>query len=176
MRKLSLKELNRLSNEEFKTIAKIPIVVVLDNIRSALNVGSVFRTSDAFALQGVYLCGITAQPPHREILKTAIGASQSVDWWYYESSLDCIQYLRKENYQILGVEQTDASVALQDFRIDTNQKYAVILGNEVKGVGDELIPLLDTCLEIPQFGTKHSLNVSVCTGIVLWDLVKQFRF
>ena len=173
MRKLSLKELNRLSVSEYKAADKTPIVVVLDNIRSALNVGSVFRTADAFALEGVRLCGITAQPPHREITKTAIGASQSVDWQYVENVVDAVQQLKDEGYQILGVEQTDSSVMLHDFSIETNQKYAIVVGNEVKGVHKDVLPLLDACLEIPQFGTKHSLNVSVCTGMVLWEMVRK---
>lgn len=175
MRKRSLKELNRLNLKEYKDLPKTKIVVVLDNIRSALNVGSVFRTADAFALEAVYLCGITAQPPHREILKTAIGASQSVDWQYFEKVEDAVLQLKDAGYQILGVEQTDNSVWLQDFEVESAQKYAVVVGNEVKGVHEQVLPLLDTCLEIPQFGTKHSLNVSVCTGMVLWELVRKMK-
>ncbi len=176
MRKLSLKELNRIDIPSFKQIEKVPIVVVLDNIRSALNVGSVFRTADAFALEKVMLCGITAKPPHKEILKTAIGASQSVDWEYHEDVVQAVSNLKEQNYQIVGVEQTDQTVALQDFHFQKGEKYALILGNEVKGLHENLLPLLDVCLEIPQFGTKHSLNVSVCTGIVLWEGLRQLKF
>lgn len=174
MKKLSLKELNRVSVEEFKEQAKTPFVIVLDNVRSALNVGSVFRTSDAFTLEKVYLCGITATPPHREILKTAIGATESVEWEYQKDTLTVIQDLKSEGYIILGVEQADQSTMLQDFSIERNKKYAIVMGNEVKGVSDKVMEQLDICLEIPQFGTKHSLNVSVCTGIIIWDLFKQY--
>ncbi len=168
MRKLSLKELNRISVEAFKQQPKTPVVLVLDNIRSALNVGSTFRTADAFALQHIYLCGITAQPPHREILKTAIGATDSVDWTYYPETVTAIQSLREEGFQVIGVEQAEGSTMLQDFTIDPNQQYALIFGNEVTGVTDKVMALLDACIEIPQFGTKHSLNIAVSLGIVVW--------
>ncbi|MEL7118839.1 MAG: RNA methyltransferase [Bacteroidota bacterium] len=173
MRKLSLKELNRISITEFKEKPKYPVVIVLDNIRSALNVGSAFRTADAFALEKLFLCGITASPPHREILKTAIGASESVNWKKYEDTVTAVKELKAEGYTILGVEQVDERTWLQDFHAKKNEKYAVVFGNEVKGISDEVLPLLDYCLEIPQFGTKHSLNVSVSVGIAVWDLVKE---
>ncbi|MGB0984580.1 MAG: RNA methyltransferase [Saprospiraceae bacterium] len=176
MEKLSLKDLNRLSVQDFKTTQKAPFVIVLDNVRSALNVGSVFRTSDAFALEKIYLCGITAKPPHREILKTAIGATESMDWAYHGSTVEVIENLKAQGYVILGVEQAKKSVALQDFKVEEGKKYAIVMGNEVKGVSKEVMQLLDFCLEIPQFGTKHSLNVSVCTGVIVWDLFKQYKY
>ena len=175
MRKLSLKELNRVSPTEFKSQEKTPLVIVLDNVRSGLNVGSAFRTGDAFACASVYLCGITAQPPHREILKTAIGATESMDWQYFEKTTDAIQYLRKQGYTILAIEQAEGSVQLQDFEVDTNGKYAVVFGNEVKGVGEEVMQVIDACIEVPQFGTKHSLNISVCVGVVCWDIFRKIR-
>lgn len=176
MRKLSLKELNRVSVKTFKQQKKAPFVIVLDNVRSALNVGSVFRTSDAFGIEKVYLCGITAKPPHKEILKTAIGATQSVDWEYNSSTVAVVKKLREEGYIILGVEQVEESVFLQDYQVETDKKYAIVMGNEVKGVSNEVMNVLDTCLEVPQYGTKHSLNIAVCTGVVLWDLFKQYKF
>ncbi len=176
MRKLSLKELNRLSNKEFKSKEKHPIVIILDNVRSALNVGSAFRTADAFALEHIFLCGITAKPPHREILKTAIGASQTVDWTYYENVLEAVKDCKAKGYEILGAEQTDKSTLLQDYKLDKEKKYAIVMGNEVKGISDEILPYLDTCLEIPQFGTKHSLNVSVATGIIVWDIFSKLKY
>lgn len=175
MRKLSLKELNRVSPTEFKSQEKTPLVIVLDNVRSGLNVGSAFRTGDAFACASVYLCGITAQPPHREILKTAIGATESMDWQYFEKTTDAIQDLRKQGYTILAIEQAEGSVQLQDFEVDTNGKYAVVFGNEVKGVGEEVMQMIDACIEVPQFGTKHSLNISVCVGVVCWDIFRKIR-
>jgi len=175
VRKLSLKELNRVSPTEFKSQEKTPLVIVLDNVRSGLNVGSAFRTGDAFACASVYLCGITAQPPHREILKTAIGATESMDWQYFGKTTDAIQYLRKQGYTILAIEQAEGSVQLQDFEVDTNGKYAVVFGNEVKGVGEEVMQMIDACIEVPQFGTKHSLNISVCVGVVCWDIFRKMR-
>lgn len=176
MRKLSLKELNRVDVKTFKAQEKTPIVIVLDNIRSALNVGSAFRTADAFALQEIYLCGITAQPPHREILKTAIGATDAVEWTYQEHTLDAIGKLKEAGFQILAVEQADESTSLEKFQPVDHQKYALIFGNEVKGVSDEVMQHIDACLEIPQFGTKHSLNISVSLGIVVWDLFQKIKF
>ena len=176
MRKLRLKELNRLSTEDFKSSVKTPIVLVLDNIRSAHNVGSAFRTADAFALESLYLCGITAKPPHREILKTAIGASHSMDWQYFQDPKEALQELKKKGYHLIAVEQTEKSLALQNLQIDPGQKLALIFGNEVAGISDELLPMVDQALEVPQFGTKHSLNVSVCIGLVVWDIFKQMRF
>lgn len=176
MRKLNLKELNRLSTKEFKILKKYPIVIILDNVRSALNVGSAFRTSDAFALSHLYLCGITATPPHREILKTAIGASASVDWTHFKEVKDAVMHCKEEGYTILGAEQTDSSILLQDFDVEENAKYAIVMGNEVKGISDEILELLDYCLEIPQFGTKHSFNVSVATGIITWDIFNKMNY
>ncbi len=172
-RKLSLQELNRLTVAEFKTRKKSPIVIILDNVRSALNVGSTFRTADAFALQEIALCGITAQPPHREILKTAIGATESVNWQHFPSTLDAVNYYKEQGFFIYAVEQTENSIQLNEFKATPAGKYAVIMGNEVKGVNQKVIDLADGCLEIPQFGTKHSLNVSVCTGIIIWELFRQ---
>lgn len=173
MKKLSLKELNRLSPEAFKDRAKIPVVLVLDNIRSGLNVGSAFRTADAFALEKVLLCGITAQPPHREILKTAIGATESVEWQYYKTTEEAVTALKNDQYKIWVIEQTDESVSLEQSKIDPIQKYALVFGNEVNGVSDAVLPLADQSIEIPQFGTKHSLNISVCVGIVSWEMIRE---
>ena len=175
MRKLKLEELGRVSVEEFKNQPKTPLVLVLDNIRSALNVGSAFRTADAFALEKIYLCGITATPPHREILKTAIGASQSMDWVYCKDTLEAIEALKKDGYQIMAVEQAEGSHPLQSFPIDPDQKYALVFGNEVAGVQDSVMQLVDGCLEIPQYGTKHSLNISVCLGIVVWQFITKLK-
>ena len=174
MRKLKLDELNRLSKEEYATTNKIPVVVVLDNIRSAMNVGSVFRSSDAFKIERIILTGITARPPHKEILKTAIGASQTVDWSYFESVIDAISQLKNSHYQIIGIEQTDQSIDIRDIIVNTQNKYAIILGNEVNGISDEILGELDYSVEIPQYGTKHSLNVSVCAGIVIWHFAQPF--
>ena len=174
MRKLKLEELDRVSIDEYKSAAKIPVVAVLDNIRSAMNVGSVFRTADAFAIEKIIICGISATPPNREITKTAIGATESVVWEYIENVSDAVSSLKNDGYTIAGIEQTDASVLLTDYTFNT-EKIAVVFGNEVDGVSDEVINKLDVCLEIPQFGTKHSLNVSVCAGIVLWELAKKYH-
>jgi tRNA G18 (ribose-2'-O)-methylase SpoU len=174
MRKLKLDELERLTVDEFVSTEKTPIIVVLDNIRSALNVGSIFRTSDAFAIEKIIICGISATPPNREINKTAIGATESVAWEYFESICDAIKKLKDEDFKIIGVEQTDQSILLPEFKA-TNEKMAVIFGNEVDGISDEILGMIDTCIEIPQFGTKHSLNVSVCAGIVLWELSKVYQ-
>lgn len=173
MRKLSLKELNRVDIHTFKKASKNPIVIVLDNIRSAHNVGAAFRTADAFALEHLYLCGITATPPHREILKTAIGASESVDWSYFKQTQDAITQLKEQEYQIVGIEQADESTPLQSFCIQPEDKIALIFGNEVKGIDDKIMQMLDHCVEIPQYGTKHSINVSVCIGILCWEMLKQ---
>lgn len=171
-RKLKLWELNRLTNEEFKQQEKFPIIVVLDNIRSLNNIGSFFRTSDAFNVQKIYLCGITAQPPHREIQKTALGATESVEWEYVEDVISLIDDLKKSNVVICPVEQAEKTTLLQDVRIKPELTYALIFGNEVEGVNQQIIDKSDLILEIPQFGTKHSLNVSVCAGVVLWELVR----
>ncbi len=169
MRKLKITELNRLSQDEFKTVEKIPLVVVLDNVRSLHNVGSVFRTSDAFLVESVYLCGITATPPHPEIHKTALGAEDTVEWVYFEQTTDAIKQLKWQGYSVWAVEQAQGSISLQDFKWDPAVKLAIIFGNEVKGVEQEAIDLCDGCIEIPQFGTKHSLNVSVTAGIVIYE-------
>ncbi len=176
MRKLKLQELNRVDNETFKQQAKTPLVLVLDNIRSGLNVGSAFRTSDGFGLEKIYLCGITATPPHKEILKTAIGASESVDWEYSETTLETILKLKEEGFTVVAIEQVDQRTWLQDFKIDFGKKYALVFGNEVDGVSEEILPHLDACIEIPQLGTKHSLNISVCVGIVVWDFFKKIKY
>jgi 23S rRNA (guanosine2251-2'-O)-methyltransferase len=173
MRKLLITELNRLSVEEFKKSEKFPIVVVLDNVRSLSNVGSIFRTSDAMRLEKVFLCGITATPPHNEIHKTALGAEESMEWRYFENTLDALDLLKSQNYIICSIEQVKKSTSLIDFQLNHDAKYAFIFGNEVKGVQQEVIDKSDMCLEIPQFGTKHSFNVSVSAGIVLWEVFKQ---
>ncbi len=173
MRKLKNSELGRISVDEFKEIQKTPIIVVLDNIRSLNNIGSVFRTSDAFLVEKIYLCGITATPPNKDIHKTALGATESVDWEYVEDTLTLIKKLKESNIEVLSVEQAENSTMLDSFSVDKNQKYAIVLGNEVKGVQQEVVSASDVCLEIPQLGTKHSLNISVSCGIVLWDLFKK---
>ena len=174
MRKLKLDELGRVSAEEYKAIEKHLIVVVLDNVRSMHNVGAVFRTSDAFLIDKIYLCGITATPPHKEIHKTAIGAENSVDWEYVKDSNELVAKLKEDGYQIVTIEQTEGSVLLNEFEVDQSQKYAIVMGNEVDGVQQSIIDQCDTCIEIPQSGTKHSLNVSVCTGIILWKWYEGF--
>ena len=171
-RKLKNIELNRLSVEEFKNAAKLPICVVLDNVRSMLNVGSVFRTSDAFRIEQLLLCGITATPPHRDITKSAIGAEQSVEWEHNASTTDAIKDLKSRGYTILAVEQTDNSIMIDQYDFSTIEKSALVFGNEVEGVSDEVIALCDAVLEIPQLGTKHSLNISVCAGVVIWEAAK----
>ena len=176
MRKLKNSELGRLNVEEFKKTDKIPLIVVLDNIRSLNNIGSVFRTSDAFLIEKIYLCGITAKPPHKEIHKTALGATESVVWEHVDDTLELIQKLQKENVLVASIEQAENSTMLQDFKIKPNQKYAVVFGNEVKGVQQEVVSASNYCIEIPQFGTKHSLNISVSAGVVLWDLFKKFKY
>ncbi|MCB0517430.1 MAG: RNA methyltransferase [Lewinellaceae bacterium] len=176
MRKLTTEELGRLSPDEFSQLAKTPLVLVLDNVRSALNVGSAFRTADAFALGKIYLCGITAAPPHREILKTALGATETVPWEYFPSTLDALARLKGEGYEILAIEQAAGSIFLHNFEISSKAKYALVFGNEVEGVGQEVMEMVDRTLEIQQFGTKHSINVAVSIGIVVWDLFKKLKF
>jgi len=175
MRKLKNKELNRLDIAAFKEQKKTPISIVLDDIRSLNNIGSVFRTADAFLIQKIYLCGITAQPPHKDIHKTALGATESVDWEYVEDVQHVFDRLKEEGTQILAIEQATESTYLQDFSPLKDQSYAIIMGNEVKGVKQSLVSQADRVIEIPQLGTKHSLNIAVSTGIVLWDLFKQIR-
>jgi len=174
MRKLKNEELNRLDIESYKGAEKLPVVVVLDNVRSMNNVGSAFRTGDAFAIESIALCGITAQPPHREIHKTALGATDSVDWQHYKTTREACETLKADGYQILAVEQAAGSTSLENY--SPEGKVAIVFGNEVFGVEDEIIALADACLEIPQFGTKHSLNISVSIGVVLWDLVTKIKF
>lgn len=175
-RKLKINELNRISAEEFKRVEKLPLVVVLDNVRSLHNIGSVFRTSDAFRVERIYLCGITATPPHPEMHKTALGAEFTVDWTYVNNAVEAVENLRREGYTVYSVEQAEGSIMLEDLILDPSGKYAVVMGNEVKGVQQEVINASDGCIEIPQYGTKHSLNVSVTAGIVIWDLFKKLKF
>ena len=175
MRKLKLAELNRVSVADFKSGAKFPVAVVLDNVRSMHNVGSIFRTADAFAVEKICLCGITARPPHREIEKTALGATQSVSWQYDEETVFTIERLRDEGYLILAVEQAENCTMLNEFDPQKNKKYALVFGNEVNGVSDEVMQRVDGCIEIPQFGTKHSFNIVVSAGIVLWDLFSKMN-
>ena len=175
MEKLKLDQLNRVSVEEFKTQEKLPVVVVLDNVRSMHNIGSIFRTSDGFSIESIALCGITAQPPHREIEKTALGATQSVDWNYFETTLDAVRSLRNDGYEILAIEQASNSTMLHTFAPTQDKKYALILGNEVNGVDEEVMKEIDRCIEIPQFGTKHSFNITIAAGIVLWDFFAKLR-
>jgi tRNA G18 (ribose-2'-O)-methylase SpoU len=175
MAKLKLDELNRVSVADFKNQQKLPIVLVLDEVRSLHNVGSIFRTADGFAVEAMVLCGITAQPPHREIEKTALGATQSVDWSYFPSTMAAVLELKAKGYTVLALEQASESTLLTDFTPTAKTKYAIILGNEVNGVNDEVMKLVDGCLEIPQFGTKHSFNVVVSAGIVLWDFFAKWH-
>tara|TARA_B100000508_G_scaffold128437_1_gene114227 strand:+ start:1942 stop:2487 length:546 start_codon:yes stop_codon:yes gene_type:complete len=171
-KKLSNIDLKRPDIVAYKAIKKSPIVVILDNVRSLNNVGAFFRTSDAFAVKSLILCGITAQPPHREINKTALGATESVDWEHYESTQAAVQQLKSEGYSLVAIEQTEYSTALQNFEMQDNERIAVVFGHEVNGVSQEVIDLCDEVIEIPQFGTKHSLNVSVSAGVILWELCK----
>ncbi len=174
-RKLKNSELDRLTVPEFKNAEKLPVVVVLDNIRSLNNIGSVFRTSDAFLVGRVMLCGITARPPHKDIHKTALGATESVDWEYFAETVQAIALLKKQGYTIVAVEQTEKSIGLDRFRFEAGRKYAFIFGHEIRGVQQEVVNLSDISLDVPQFGTKHSLNISVCVGMVLWEVFRQKR-
>lgn len=176
MRKLSMEELNRIDIDSFKNQTKVPIVVVLDNVRSMHNVGSTFRTADGFAIEKILLCGITGAPPHREIEKTALGATQSVEWGHHPDTIAAIQQLKKEDYTILAIEQAAESTLLQDVEVQSKKKYGLIFGNEVHGVSDDVMQIVDGCIEIPQFGTKHSLNVSVTIGVVLWQFIQKLKF
>ncbi|WP_446050540.1 RNA methyltransferase [Zobellia laminariae] len=170
MRKLKNEELNRIDVEAFKEADKSPIVIILDNIRSLNNIGSVFRTSDAFLIEKIYLCGITAQPPHKDIRKTALGATESVAWEYKESTVDLVKSLTADGYTILAIEQTENAIMLNNLEIDATKKYALVFGNEVKGVSQEVVDASHNVIEIPQYGTKHSLNISVSAGVVIWDV------
>jgi len=173
MRKLKNSELERLTAEEFKQAGKFPIVIVMDNIRSQNNIGSAFRTGDAFRIESIFLCGITATPPHREIHKTALGAENTVNWKYFDRTIDAINLLKEEGFKIIAVEQAAQSIKLQDFKPDLSEKIALIFGNEVDGVDDSIMEIADFCVEIPQFGTKHSLNITVSLGIVIWNIVSD---
>lgn len=175
MRKLKNNELGRITVDEFKTVRKTPIIVVLDNIRSLNNIGSVFRTSDAFLVEKIYLCGICATPPNKEIHKTALGATESVAWEYVEDTLTLIQKLKAENIKVLAIEQAENSTKLNTFFPKKDEKYAIVMGNEVKGVQQEVVNASNLCIEIPQLGTKHSLNISVTTGVVIWDLFQKMQ-
>ena len=182
MRKLRTIEMNRLSVDAFKEAPKMPLIVVLDDVRSMYNIGSVFRTSDAFRVEAVYLCGITARPPHPEIHKTALGGEDSVTWRYFATAQEAVEELHRNNYHVFAIEQCEGSTLLQELKIDNSHstlhtphssKYAVVFGNEVKGVHQEVVDQCDGCIEIPQFGTKHSMNVSVTAGIVIWEFARQ---
>lgn len=170
MRKLKNNELGRITVDEFKSTQKTPLIVILDNIRSLNNIGSVFRTSDAFLIEKIYLCGICATPPNKDIHKTALGATASVSWEYVEDTLALVQKLKAENVAVLAIEQAENSTKLDAFLPEKDKKYAIVMGNEVKGVQQEVVNAADLCIEIPQLGTKHSLNISVTTGVVIWDL------
>lgn len=175
MEKKSILELDRLSTEQYQQVDKLPFIIVLDNVRSLNNIGSVFRTSDAFLVEEIYLCGITATPPHPDIHKTALGAEDSVKWSYYQDTTEAVDKLHSLGYTVYSIEQVKNSVSLESLILDRDQKYAVVLGNEVKGVQQEVVDKCDGCIEIPQFGTKHSLNVSVTAGLVIWDFFKQLH-
>lgn len=175
MKKLKITEMNRLTPEEFKSTSKLPLVVVLDNVRSLHNVGSVFRTGDAFLVEAVYLCGISCTPPHAEIHKTALGAEDTVEWQYFSDTLQAVAQLKADGYTVLAIEQAVGSTMLPDLKLDPSLKYAVILGNEVKGVQQSVVDRCDGCVEIPQFGTKHSLNVSVTAGVIIWEFFRKIQ-
>ncbi len=176
MRKLENSELDRKSIEDFKKSDKTPLILVLDDIRSLHNIGSVFRTADAFLIEKIILCGITATPPNKEIHKTALGATETVAWEHHENVLEVIQNLKKENVMTLAIEQVESAIFLQDFKVEKDQKYALVFGNEVYGVSQEAVAICDGCIEIPQLGTKHSLNISVSAGIVVWDLFQKLNW
>jgi tRNA G18 (ribose-2'-O)-methylase SpoU len=173
MRKLKNNELSRLSVDEFKQSKKTPLIIVLDNIRSLNNIGSVFRTSDAFLIEKIYLCGITAKPPHKDIHKTALGSTDTVAWEYVENTLELLKKLKAENVQIISIEQAENATMLNDFKPEPDTTYAIVFGNEVKGVQQDVVDVSDVVVEIPQYGTKHSLNISVSAGVVVWDLFNK---
>ncbi len=175
MRKLKLEELDRVSVAEFKKQDKVPLIIVLENIRSLNNIGTIFRTCDAFNVNSVYLIGITAQPPHREIQKTALGATESVEWKYFETSDQAIKILKSKGYKIFSIEQAEGSIPINEVSNITCDKMALFFGNEINGVDQVTIDISDACIEIPQFGTKHSLNVSVCAGIVIWECFNKLK-
>jgi len=175
IRKTPNEELPRLNKDEFKQSEKTPIILVLDNVRSHLNVGSIFRTADAFILEGIYLCGITGTPPHRDLHKTALGATETVLWKYFPSTIEAVNDLKENGYAIASVEQAENATMLNDFKPATNQKYAIVFGNEVEGVSQEVVNVSDLIIEIPQFGMKHSLNIAVSVGVVVWDVFCKMK-
>ena len=175
MRKLKNSEMDRKTIEEFKKAVKTPLIIILDNIRSLNNVGSVFRTADAFLIEKIYLCGITAIPPHKDIHKTALGATESVDWEYRKEIISLIKKLQEKGTKVFAIEQTDGAISLENFEVNEDHKYAFVLGNEVKGVSQDAISQCDSVIEIPQEGTKHSLNIAVATGVVLWDFYQKLK-
>jgi len=175
MRKLLNEELPRLSPEEFSQASKIPVVIVLDNVRSHLNVGAVFRTADAFLIEAIHLCGITGTPPHRDIHKTALGATETVQWQYWENTSDCIAHLKQTGYKVAAIEQAEEAVMLHQFHPEKGEGYALVFGNEVDGVQQEVVNISDMVIEIPQYGTKHSLNISVSAGVVIWDVFRKLK-
>ena len=175
MRKLKNSELDRLSVEDFKLVKKTPLIIVLDNIRSLNNIGSVFRTSDAFLIEKIYLCGITATPPHKDIHKTALGSTETVAWEYVENTLDLVKKLQAQNVKVCAIEQAENAIMLNDFKPETNTTYALVFGNEVKGVSQQVVNASDVVIEIPQYGTKHSLNISVSAGVVIWDVFSKLK-
>jgi tRNA G18 (ribose-2'-O)-methylase SpoU len=175
MLKKSMLDLHRVSAEEFKQVEKIPVAVVLDDVRSEMNVGSVFRTADAFVIERIALCGITGKPPSHEIHKTALGAEDSVEWTYYKTAVEAVERLREQGYTICSIEQVHGSVSLEEFTLDSGKKYALVLGNEVKGVSQAIVDLSDCCIEIPQLGTKHSLNVACSAAIVMWHFFNALK-
>jgi 23S rRNA (guanosine2251-2'-O)-methyltransferase len=175
MRKLKNAELNRKNIQEFKSAEKTPVIIVLDNIRSLNNIGSVFRTSDAFLVEKIYLCGITATPPHKDIHKTALGATESVDWEYFKDTVELVEKLKQEGVKIFSIEQAENSIMLENVDYQNDTKYALIFGNEVKGVDQKVVDISDSVIEIPQYGTKHSLNISVSAGVVIWEFFKNLK-
>ncbi|MBL4888358.1 MAG: RNA methyltransferase [Flavobacteriaceae bacterium] len=175
-RKLKNSELHRISEDEFKAIQKTPLIIILDNIRSLNNIGSVFRTADAFLIQKIYLCGITACPPHKDIHKTALGATKTIDWEYAENTLKLVESLKEKNVKLLSIEQAESTIPLQEISLEPDTTYALIFGNEIKGVSQEVVNASDAVIEIPQFGTKHSLNISVSAAVVIWELFSKLHF
>jgi 23S rRNA (guanosine2251-2'-O)-methyltransferase len=170
-----MSQLNRISAEDFKTSEKMPVIIVLDDVRSAYNVGSIFRTADAFRVAGIYICGISARPPHKDISKTALGATESVDWKYFQDVQDAVLSLKEEDFKVFAIEQVDESIPLEEFQPEKGWKIALIFGHEVFGVKEQLLPHVDGCVEIPQFGTKHSFNIAISAGIVLWELSQKLK-
>ena len=175
MRKLKNSELDRLSVDDFKSVTKTPLIIILDNIRSLNNIGSVFRTSDAFLIEKIYLCGITATPPHKDIHKTALGSTDTVDWEYVENTIELDENLKDEGVKVLAIEQAENATMLNEFKPEANSTYALVFGNEVKGVSQNVVSASDVVIEIPQYGTKHSLNISVSAGVVIWDLFSKLK-